>query len=100
MKRNDLRVWDIVKNNVHDISGVEKPENWLYERRDGIFYPVEEVIVPEGESEEEKQMFDLLDPDMSDEEIEGLGYTIKYRSEVEGDNSINYRENCGHQVLS
>ena len=55
MKRNDLRVWDIVKNNVHDVSGIEKPENWLYERRDGIFYPVEELEVPEGESEEEKQ---------------------------------------------
>jgi hypothetical protein len=99
MKRTDLRKWDIVKNNVHDVSGIENPENWMYERVDGIFYPVEELEIPKGESEVEKRMFDLLDPDMTDEEIMELGWEIKYSSEVESDTSVNYRENCGHKVV-
>ena len=98
MERTNLRKWGVVKNNVHDISGIEKPENWMYERVNGIFYPVEKVENPKGETEEEKRMFDLLDPDMTDDEILGLGFHIKYSSEVEPDNSVNYRENCGHKV--
>ena len=101
MKRTDLRNWGVVKQNVHDVSGIENPENWLYERVDGVFYPVEEVEVvePIGESDEEKRMFDLLDPDMTDEEILELGYNIRYGSEIGEDTSINYRENCGHSVV-
>ena len=96
----NLRNWSVVKLNVHDLSGIENPENWLWERVDGVFYPVEEVKTVEvvEETEEEKQRFENLDPDMSDEEIESLGYEIKC-SKLFGEEVVDLRDGCGHLVV-
>lgn len=94
----NLRTWFVAKNNKHDLSGITEPENWLWERIDGTFYPAEKLEV-KVESEEEKAMFEALDPDMTDEEIEALGYEIKYKTAEAVEEEINYREGCGHAVV-
>ena len=99
--QKNLRTWLVAKSNPHDTSGVENPENWLWERIDGVFYPAEKIEVKE-ESEEEKAMYDALDPDMTDEEIEALGYVIKYKTPMPDEQvteDVNWRENCGHAVV-
>lgn len=95
---SNLRSWSVVKLNVHDVSGIEKPENWLYERVEGVFYPVQEIEVVE-ESEEEKRMFDELDPDWTDEEMEQHGYVVKCSVTIGSDDVVDYREGCGHMVM-
>jgi len=94
---SNLRSWFVAGNNVHDISGIENPENWMYERVNGIFYPVQEIedVVEVEETEEEKEMFDKLDPDMSDEEIIELGYEIKC-SKLFSEDVVDLRVGCGH----
>ena len=92
---SNLRTWNVAKLNKHDISGVSNPEKWMYQIVDGVFIPVMEIVEP---VEEVDEMFDKLDPDMSDEEIEGLGYEIKF-SKLIGEDIVDYREGCGHAVI-
>jgi hypothetical protein len=35
--------WNVAKKSIHDASGIDKPENWLWERDNGIYYPVQEI---------------------------------------------------------
>jgi hypothetical protein len=94
---SSLRSWESVKDRVHDISGIENPENWLYESKDGIFYPVEDL--GEDVTSDEQKMFDELDPDWTDEEMEQHGYIIKCSITIGSDDVVDYREGCGHMVM-
>lgn len=53
-EQRNLRTWFVAKNNVHDLSGVENPEQWKWERIDGVFYPAEKIEVHEPTAEEVK----------------------------------------------
>lgn len=35
--------WQKIKHNVHDVSGIENPNEWLWKENDGVFYPVEKI---------------------------------------------------------
>ncbi len=35
-----MKDWNYAKTKVHDISGLENPENYMYERKNGIYYPI------------------------------------------------------------
>lgn len=93
METKLLQTWESVKNRVHDISGIENPQNWLYENRNGIFYPIK---VNDNDVD---KMFDELDPDMTDEELVLLGWVIKLSVLIGDNGEVNYRENCGHLVV-
>jgi hypothetical protein len=28
------------KNHIHDISGIDNPNDWAYEQKNGVYYPV------------------------------------------------------------
>jgi hypothetical protein len=98
MERRNLRNWNVAKNNVHDLSGIENPEQWKWERIDGVFYPAEKIEVA-VENEEEKRMFAELDPDWTDEEIIAHGWMIKDKTAWGNTEVIDYREGCGHLVM-
>ena len=89
-----LQGWESIKNRVHDISGIEHPERWMFENINGIFYPVEEIqgIVEDRDFEE-------LNPDWTDEELIEHGWTVKHTVLIGDDSSINFREGCGQMVL-
>lgn len=93
MSEKILQGWESVKDRVHDTSGVETPSDWMWENTSGIFYPSEKVVKKVVVDE----MFNKLDPDMSEEEIIGLGYEIKM-TKLMGENIIDWREGCGHTV--
>lgn len=38
-----LKSWNYVKTKVHDASGIESPEKWLWEKIKGIFYPIKKI---------------------------------------------------------
>ena len=98
--QKNLRTWLVAKGNNHDTSGITDPENWLWERIDGVFYPAEKI--PQKEVDEElERMFDELDPEWSDEEVIAHGWAIKYKSsDTKESAQIDWRQNCGHAVLN
>ena len=95
METKLLQTWESVKNRVHDISGVENPENWMYENVNGIFYPCQEK---ERENVVDT-MFEELDPDWTDEELIEHGWTIKYSVLIGDNGSVDLRDGCGHKVM-
>ena len=64
----NLSNWDKVKSRIYDTSKIDNPEKWMFENVNGIYYPVE--MVKEKVVDE---MYEKLDPDMSDKEMEDLG---------------------------
>lgn len=93
----NLRKWSVAKGNKHSLKGVTNPENWLWERINGTFYPIEEIQVEEVVVDEVyERMFELLDPDWSDEELEANGWKICDGLEYGSDAVVDYREGCGH----
>lgn len=32
--------WEIAKYNVHDASGVDSPEQWIWKKTNHVYYPV------------------------------------------------------------
>jgi len=100
--QKNLRTWFVAKSNNHDASGVENPENWLWERIDGVFYPAEKIMVREL-TEDEIEMQKLIDshnPDWSDEEMTAHGLVIKYSTVTNVKDEINILEGCGHAVMN
>lgn len=98
-ENRNLRSWFVAKNNAHDLSGIENPEQWKWERIDGVFYPAEKIEV-KVESEREKQMFAELDPDWTVEEMEAHGWEVKAVKTFGDDEIIDYREGCGHSTVA
>lgn len=39
----NLKPWDFVKTKVHDVSGVQYPEQYLYQLSGNIYYPAIKV---------------------------------------------------------
>lgn len=37
--KNGLKSWDYAKRQVHDISGITNPEDYLYQLSCGVYYP-------------------------------------------------------------
>ena len=52
IEKRNLRKWFVAKSNPHNAQGIEKPENWLWERIDGVFQPIEEIKQYEPTAEE------------------------------------------------
>lgn len=90
-----LQSWDSVKNRVHDVSGCDDPQNWLFKCTNGIFYPTERATEPVID-----ELYDALDPDASDEAIEALGYKITYSNEIQVSDIADIRDGCGHSVIA
>ena len=95
-----LRTWGTVKDRVHDVSGVNDPENWLFEQKMGIFYPKQRVEVKTVEMTEYEKLIDEHDPDMTDEELESLGIVVKYKKLIGDKSEFDIRDGCGHLVRS
>ena len=99
---SSLRTWETVKGRVHDVSGIDNPENWLYESRGGIYYPVEDLGDDIIDSEEIKQLSDYErlvenhDPDMTTEELKNLGIEVVWEKVYGSEEVKDYREGCGH----
>ena len=43
MKTNKLLTWNEAKRFAHDISGIDNPNLYLYQRTEGIYYPVKPI---------------------------------------------------------
>jgi hypothetical protein len=98
VEKTGVRVssWETVKDRQPDIRGLENPCDWNYVFVDGMFRPFERV---NKQVVEVDPMFDELDPDMTDQELENLGYEIKYSVLIGEDGSTDIREGCGHLVM-
>lgn len=100
--QKNLRTWFVAKSNNHDTSGVENPEQWLWERIDGVFYPAEKIEVhePTAEEIEMQKLIDSHNPDWTDEEMKAHGLIVKYSTTSKVKDEINILEGCGHAVLN
>ena len=38
-----MKSYSEIKDQPHDISGIEKPDSYMYEKKNGVYYPVTEI---------------------------------------------------------
>lgn len=88
--------WETVQDRQPDIRGLENPSEWNYIFKDGMFRPFEKVVKKVVKVD---PLFDSLDPDMTDEELNELGYDITYSVLIGEDGSTDIRKGCGHLVV-
>ena len=91
---------DTVKDRQPDLRGIDNPSQWNYIFVDGIYRPYQQVVVVEVPKTELERLIDEHDPDMSDEELESMGITIKYKKLIGDDGSVDLRDGCGHHVTT
>lgn len=98
VEKTGVRVssWETVQDRQPNLTGIENPADWNYIFEDGMFRPFEKVAKRVIEVD---PMFDSLDPDMTDEEIENLGFEIKYSVLIGDDGVTDLRDGCGHKVV-
>jgi len=98
VEKTGVRVssWETVQDRQPDLRGIENPSEWNYIFENGMFRPYEKI---KKQVVEVDPMFDQLDPDMTDEELENLGYEIKHSVLIGEDGSTDIRQGCGHRVM-
>jgi hypothetical protein len=63
-----LITWKIAKNKMHDISGIENPNDWLYKQTNGIYFP--EITVANELQVEYSSLSDILTCSINKETFE------------------------------
>lgn len=53
------RTFRIIKNEVHDISGIKNPEEWLFKQTNGVWYPSQKIVEWEKKMESINEALNL-----------------------------------------
>jgi len=83
-----MKTWNEVKTRQHDISGIENPGNWLFEEKNGIWYPSKEIDLFEHPDQLPENLQKLLEKYSEADDyptlekmlkaVEEIGYTFDY----------------------